>query len=80
MQVHLTQARLRRLTRWSRRLVISLAEAVLRRVDAQLGRNGMLPPCDVHAALAVCGKYRDPGGRTRVAREHDRYLDEAYRT
>ena len=33
----------------------------------------------VQAALAVCGKYRDPG-ETGVARNHDRHLDEAYKS
>ena len=32
----------------------------------------------VRAALAVCGKYRDPRGETRVAQNHDRHLDDAY--
>ena len=31
----------------------------------------------VQAALAVCGKYRDPRGETSVALNHDRHLDEA---
>ena len=34
----------------------------------------------VQAALAVCGKYRDPRGETGVARNHDRHLDEAYKS
>jgi len=32
----------------------------------------------VRAALAVCGKYRDPRGENRVAQNHDRHLDDAY--
>ena len=32
----------------------------------------------VRAALAVCGKYRDPFDETRVAQEHDRYLEKIY--
>ena len=34
----------------------------------------------IRAALAVCGKYRDPHGETRVAQEHDLYLEEVYRS
>lgn len=70
MQVHLTQARHRRLTRWVRRLGISLAEAVLPGACAQLGQNWMLPPSDegIHAALTVCGKYRDLSGERSLPR------------
>ena len=32
----------------------------------------------IRAALAVCGKYRDPAGSSDVAQDHDRYLAEAY--
>ena len=32
----------------------------------------------VRSALAVCGKYADPDGPSRVALEHDRHLAEAY--
>jgi hypothetical protein len=34
----------------------------------------------VRAARSVCGKYRDGEGESRVAQEHDRYLEEAYRS
>lgn len=34
----------------------------------------------VQAALAVCGKYRDPRGETNVAANHDRHLDEAHKS
>ena len=51
-------------------------------VDAQLDRDETQPSRQerLRAALAVCGKYRDASGETGVAREHDRYLDEAYRS
>jgi len=34
----------------------------------------------VRSALAVCGKYVDPEGPSRVAVDHDRHLAEAYRS
>ena len=79
-QIPVTEAQHRRLTRYAARLGISLAEAVRRCVDAQLDQDETLPSREeqIRAALAVCGKYRDSSGETRVAREHDRYLDEAY--
>ena len=81
-QIQVTEAQHRRLTRYAARLGISLAEAVRRCVDAQLHQDGTLPTRDerIRAALAVCGKYRDSSGETGVAREHDRYLDEANRS
>ena len=79
-QIQLTEAQHRELTRYSRRLGISLSEAVRRCVNAQLESDRTAPAREerVRAALAVCGKYHDPHGDTRVALEHDRYLDDAY--
>ena len=79
-QIQLTEAQHRDLTRYSRRLGISLSEAVRRCVNAQLEHDRTAPAHEerVRAALAVCGKYRDPRGETRVALEHDRWLDDAY--
>ena len=59
-----------------------MAEAVRRCVDAQLVRKEPAPMRkeQVRAALAVCGRYRDPHGEPRVAREYDRYLEEIYRS
>ena len=79
-QIQLAEEQHRRLTGYAARLGISLAEAVRRCVDAQLDHETTVPSRDarVRAALAVCGKYRDPRGGTKVARNHDRHLDEAY--
>ena len=81
-QIHLTEDQYRELTRYSRRAGISMAEAVRRCVDAQLVHPEAAPVREerMRAALAVCGKYRDPHGETRVAREHDRHLEEVYRS
>ena len=56
-------------TRYSRRGGVSMAEAVRGCVDAQLACMEPAPMRKerVRAALAVCGKYRDPFGETRVA-------------
>jgi len=79
-QIQLSEEMHRRLKRWANRLGISMAEAVRRCVadrlaeeKLELGREEL-----VREALAVVGKYTDPGGATRVAHEHDAYLAEAY--
>ena len=79
-QIQLTEVQHRELTRYSRRLGISLSEAIRRCVNAQLEHDETAPARDerIRAALAVCGKYRDPHGETGVALDHDRYLDDAY--
>ena len=79
-QILLAEEQHRRLTHYAGRLGISLAEAVRRCVDAHLARETSAPSRDarLRAALAVCGKYRDSEGQTRVAGDHDRHLDEAY--
>ena len=80
-QIQLTEIQHRELTRYSRRLGISLSEAIRRCVNAQLEHDGSAPAREerVRAALAVCGKYHDAEGETRVAIDHDRWLDDAYR-
>ena len=79
-QIQLTEAQHRELTLYSRRLGISLSEAIRRCVNAQLEHDRTAPAREerVRAALAVCGKYHDVHGETRVALEHDRYLADAY--
>jgi hypothetical protein len=80
-QMQLPDEQHRRLRRWARRLGISLSEAVRRCVEERLAREEAAPSRAerVEAALAVCGRYRDPSGTSRVAKEHDRHLAEAYR-
>lgn len=81
-QIQLTEDQYRRLKRWSRKLGISLAEAIRRCVAESLVREESAPGRKemVRAALAVCGKYSDPKGPLTVARDHDRYPSEAYRS
>jgi hypothetical protein len=80
-QIQLTPEQHRQLRHSARRLGISLSEAVRRSVSDWLAREEGAPTRDdlVREALAVCGKYSDPEGASRVALEHDRYLDRAYR-
>ncbi len=80
-QIQLTQDQHRRVKRWARQLGISFSEAVRRCVAERLDREKSAPSYEarVRAALAVCGKYSDPQGPSRVAQDHDRHLDEAYR-
>lgn len=79
-QVQLTEQQHRKLRRWARQRGISLAEAVRRCVAERLDTEAAAPSREdrVRAARAVLGKYRDAGGSTDVAEEHDRYLAEAY--
>ena len=53
-----------------------MSELIRRCVAERLARNKAEPTRAeaVLAALAVCGKYEDPGGATRVAEEHDRHV------
>ena len=79
MQIQLTESQNRALRRWARRLGISYAEAVRRCVAERLAREEREPSHEerVRAALAVCGKYKDPDGLTNVAEEHDKYAWQA---
>lgn len=80
-QIQLPEEQYRRLRRWARRLGVSLSEAVRRCLADRLALEEAAPSREerVRAALAVCGKYADPAGPSRVAADHDRHLAEAYR-
>lgn len=80
-QIQLPEDQYRRLRHWARRLGVSLSEAVRRCVADRLAMEEAVPSPEerVRSALAVCGKYADPEGRSRVAADHDRHLAEAYR-
>ena len=58
-----------------------MSEAIRRCVADRLAAEQRRPSREelIRAALSVCGKYADPEGRSDVAVDHDRYLDEAYR-
>lgn len=80
-QILLTEEQHRQLKRWASRLGISFSEAVRRCVADRLAAERVESDRDerVGEALAVVGKYADPEGQSRIAREHDEYLAEAYR-
>ncbi|MFQ5840490.1 MAG: ribbon-helix-helix protein, CopG family [Candidatus Methylomirabilales bacterium] len=80
-QIQLPEDQYRRLRQWARRLGISLSEAVRRCLADRLSLEESAPPHRdrVRSALAVCGRYADPEGPSRVAMDHDRHLAEAYR-
>ena len=79
MQIQLEESEHRRLRRLARRIDVSMSELIRRCVAERLASDEAEPTRAeaVQAALAVCGKYEDPGGATRVAEEHDRHLADA---
>jgi metal-responsive CopG/Arc/MetJ family transcriptional regulator len=79
-QIQLTEELYRKLKKWSRDRRISLSEAIRRCVSEKLSREQTTVTREemIREALAVCGKYDDPKGATTVARDHDRYLGEAF--
>ncbi len=80
-QIQLSEEQHERLKRWAQGRGISLAEAVRRCVSDRLAgeavEGGRVDR--VREALAVVGKYADPDGPSRVARDHDEHLTDAYR-
>jgi hypothetical protein len=80
-QIQLTEEQHRALKRWARERGISLAEAVRRCVADRLAEEASEAPrtARVREVLAVAGKYADPEGPSRVARQHDNVLTDAYR-
>ena len=81
-QVQLTEEQHKRLKRWAQARGISLAEAVRRcvaeRLASEAPEGGRADR--VREALAVVGKYADPAGPSRVARDHDEHLEDAFGT
>jgi hypothetical protein len=80
-QIQFTVEQHRQLKRWAAALGVSVSEAVRRCVAERLaGERGEPTRADrVREARAVFGKYADPAGRSRVARDHDEELARAYR-
>lgn len=79
-QIQLTEEQHNQLKRWAHNRGISLSEAVRRCVAERLAAEPTeLSRADrVREASAVFGKYADPGGPSRVAKNHDEHLNEAY--
>jgi hypothetical protein len=80
LQIQLEAAQHRLVRARAKRLGVSVSEVIRRCVDAQLRAERLDQPDDrARRALAVAGKYADPGGATRTAADHDPALAEAYR-
>jgi hypothetical protein len=81
IQIQVTEGQHRGLHAAARVLGVSVSELVRRRIEDWLALEPSSPTRAerVAAALAVAGKYREPGEATRVAEEHDRHLAESYR-
>jgi hypothetical protein len=79
-QIQLSPDQHRKLKEWAKHIGISLSEAVRRCVADRLVQEESAPSREevVAGALSICGKYEDPKGPSRVGREHDRHLAEAY--
>ena len=81
-QIQLPPDQHQALKRWAAERGISVSEAVRRCVASQLEREAADGgrPARVREALSVIGRYQDPEGPSRVARDHDDHLTDAYRT
>jgi hypothetical protein len=79
-QIQLTEEQHRQLTRWAKRLGISLAEAVRRCVAERLAAEKVQTSRTalVANAMAVLGKYGGHSGEGSVARDHDTHLARGY--
>ena len=79
-QIQFTEAQHRQLKRWAQQRSISVAEAVRRCVAERLAAEQSTPSraMMVREALSVAGKYVDAKGARDDARNHDKYLAEAY--
>jgi len=80
IQIQLDPSRHRELKRQARRLGVSVAELIRRSIDAAFRADrGDSRDTVIRRALAAAGRYRDPSGRSDVARRHDPALADAYR-
>jgi len=76
-QIQLTEIQARALKRMARRQDVSMAELIRQSVDALISaQTADARDLQWERSETVIGKYHS--GKPDVAREHDRYLDEAY--
>ncbi len=76
-QIQLTEIQARTLKRMARRQDVSMAELIRQSVDALISTQAAdARDLQWERSSAVIGKYHS--GTAGAAREHDRYLDEAY--
>jgi hypothetical protein len=78
-QIQLTPEQARRLRARARREGVSLAEMVRRCVDVVLAQDQASRSSHYERAVGIVGAFRDPAAAGDAAREHDRFLDEAFR-
>jgi hypothetical protein len=80
-QIQLPESVHKALKRWAAKRGISLAEAIRRCVIEVLSEDDVAPGRDslLRDAMTVIGKYRDKAPSTRVGRDHDKFLPEAFR-
>lgn len=77
-QVQFTKAQLEALKEQAAEFDVSVSEIVRRAVESWLGNAGAPDPDDVRRrALEAAGRYGS--GEENIARDHDRYLPEAYK-
>ncbi len=76
-QIQLTEQQARRLRAEARAQGVSLAELIRRFVDGGLAGEKVDRAKLYAKAIHVVGRFPDRRGAKNLAREHDRYLDEA---
>jgi Arc/MetJ-type ribon-helix-helix transcriptional regulator len=78
-QIQFTEEQLAALRAWAARQRVSVSEAVRRAVDAWLRAEPKPAPRELRErAMAAAGRFAS--GDADTAREHDRYLSDAYRS
>jgi hypothetical protein len=75
--IQLTEQQARRLRAQARERGVSLAEMIRRLVDRGLTQEAGGRARLYQQAARVVGRFPDTRGARNVARDHDRYLDEA---
>lgn len=76
-QIQLTERQARRLRVEARQRGVSVAEMIRRLVDRGLEDEASSRARLYQQAAKLVGRFADRRGTTDLAREHDRYLDEA---
>ncbi len=76
-QIQLTERQARRLRAEARQQGVSIAEMIRRLVDRGLAEEASGRVRLYEQAAKIVGRFPDRRGATELAREHDRYLDEA---
>lgn len=76
-QIQLTEKQARRLRAEAREQGVSMAEMIRRLVDRGLAEESSARARLYDRAARIVGRFADRRGVTDLAREHDRYLDQA---